>query len=293
MQAVVYYITYPLLYGISLLPFPLLYFVSDLFYILLYKIIGYRKEVVYTNLKNSFPEKSHQELKKIEKAFYHYLCDLFLETFKTLTISPEKMAKHCYPTPQAIEIFRKFAEENRNSIIVMGHYGNWEWGGNAFSFNCKQQLYVIYHPLANKYFNDLIIRMRKRFGTDLIKMKETFKDMYTKKEQLNTTAFIADQTPRPDSAYWTTFLNQDTPVFQGVEKISQKLNYPVVYISIKRTGRGYYVVDAETLFENPKETKENEILEGFTRRLEQDIIRQPEIWIWSHKRWKHKRPIID
>lgn len=259
----------------------------------MYHVIGYRRKVVMQNLRNSFPDKSEMELKKLEKKFYHYLCDLFLETFKTLTISPNKMAKHCYPTEKAIAIFRKLADENRNSVIVMGHYGNWEWGGNAFSFNCKQQLYVIYHPLANKYFNDLIIKMRKRFGTDLIKMKETFKDMYSKKEELNTTAFIADQTPSPEKAYWTTFLNQDTPVFQGVEKISQKLNYPVVYISIKRLDRGHYVVDADMLFENPQDTKENEILESFTRRLEADIIDQPEIWVWSHKRWKHKRPIND
>lgn len=293
MQAVIYYISLPFIYLISVLPFPILYLVSDLFYILMYHVIGYRRKVVMQNLRNSFPQKSEKELKKLEKKFYHYLCDLFLETFKTLTISPAKMEKHCYPTEKAIQIFKKLADENRNSIIVMGHYGNWEWGGNAFSFNCKQQLYVIYHPLANKYFNELIIGMRKRFGTDLIKMKETFKDMYARKESLNTTAFIADQTPSPDKAYWTTFLNQDTPVFQGVEKISQKLNYPVVYISIQRLDRGYYVVDAEMLFENPKDTQENEILESFTKRLEQDIIKQPEIWIWSHKRWKHKRPIID
>jgi KDO2-lipid IV(A) lauroyltransferase len=293
MQAVIYYISLPFIYLISVLPFPILYLVSDLFYILMYHVIGYRRKVVMQNLRNSFPDKSEMELKKLEKKFYHYLCDLFLETFKTLTISPNKMAKHCYPTEKAIAIFRKLADENRNSVIVMGHYGNWEWGGNAFSFNCKQQLYVIYHPLANKYFNDLIIKMRKRFGTDLIKMKETFKDMYSKKEELNTTAFIADQTPSPEKAYWTTFLNQDTPVFQGVEKISQKLNYPVVYISIKRLDRGHYVVDADMLFENPQDTKENEILESFTRRLEADIIDQPEIWVWSHKRWKHKRPIND
>ena len=293
MQAVIYYISLPFIYIISVLPFPILYLISDLFYILMYHVIGYRRKVVMQNLRNSFPEKNQKELTKLEKQFYHYLCDLFLETFKTLTISPKKMDKHCHPTEKAIQIFKKLADENRNSIIVMGHYGNWEWGGSAFSFHCKQQLYVIYHPLANKYFNGLIIKMRKRFGTDLIKMKETFKDMYSRKEELNTTAFIADQTPSPEKAYWTTFLNQDTAVFQGVEKITQKLNYPVVYISIKRLDRGHYVVDADMLFENPKDTAENEILEAFTKRLEADIKNQPEIWVWSHKRWKHKRPIIN
>lgn len=290
MQGLVYYIALPFLYLVSLLPFPLLYLLSDLLYLLLYKLIGYRKNVVRQNLINSFPEKDIKEIIKIEKAFYHYLCDLFLETFKTLTISKEKMLRHCVATDRANEIFNSLAEKNQSSIIVMGHYGNWEWAGNTFSLTCKQQLYVIYHPLANKYFNEFIIKMRKRFGTDLIKMKETFKEMYGRKEELNTTAFIADQTPRPENAYWTTFLHQDTPVFQGVEKISQKLNYPIVYTTISRKSRGYYLVDAVVLFDNPKDTKENEILEGFTRKLEEDILKQPEIWIWSHKRWKHKRP---
>lgn len=289
MQAVIYYISIPFIYLISVLPFPILYLVSDLFYLLMYHVIGYRRKVVMQNLRNSFPNKTEKELKLLEKKFYHYLCDLFLETFKTITISKKSMLKHCKFSPEAQKVFDDLASENRSSIIVMGHYGNWEWGGNAFTLNCKQQLYVIYHPLANKYFNGLIVRMRKRFGTDLIAMRDTFKDMLSKKKELNTTAFIADQTPQPDKAYWTQFLNQDTPVFQGAEKISQKLNFPVVYVSIKRTGRGYYDLHAEMLFDDPSKTAENEILETFTRRLEKDIIEQPEIWIWSHRRWKFKR----
>jgi KDO2-lipid IV(A) lauroyltransferase len=289
MKAVIYYISIPFIYLVSVLPFPLLYLLSDLFYLLMFHVLGYRRKVVYENLRNSFPEKTEKEIRKIEKDFYHYLCDLFLETFKTLTASPATMLKHCVATDEANAIFDGLAHRNQSSIIAMGHYGNWEWGGNTFSLTCKQQLYVIYHPLANPFFNDLIIRMRKRFGTDLIPMKETYKEMYEKKEELFTTAFIADQTPSPEKAYWTTFLNQDTPVFQGMEKIAKKMNLPVVYIAIKRKSRGYYVVDAKMLFENPNEAKENEILDAFNRELEKDIRNQPEIWIWSHRRWKHKR----
>lgn len=289
-QAAGYYLVIPFIYFISILPFPLLYMISDIFYLLIFHVIGYRRKVVFTNLKNSFPDKPEKELRKLEKKFYHYLCDLFLETFKTLSISKKSMLAHCNLSTDAKKIFDDLASENKNCIIVMGHFGNWEWGGNAFSLNCQQQLYVIYHPLANTYFNDLIIRMRKRFGTDLIPMKDTFKDMLNKRKELNTTAFIADQTPSPEKAYWTKFLNQDTPVFQGAEKISQKLDYPVVYVSINRLDRGYYQLHAELLFADPKSTSENEILETFTRRLEKDIIRQPEIWVWSHRRWKYKRP---
>ena len=243
------------------------------------------------NLRNSFPEKSEQEIKKICKEFYSYLCDLFLETFKTLTIGKEPMLRHCTIDPKAKELFDKLAEEKKSCVLVMGHWGNWEWAGNSFSMVCKQQLYVIYHPLTNKYFNKLIIDMRTRFGTKLIAMRDTYRDMVTYRDEVNATAFIADQTPSPEGAYWTTFLHQDTPVFQGTERISRKMNYPVVYAHVSRLKRGYYNVYAEMLCENPKATKDGEISELHTKRLEKDIIAQPEIWLWSHRRWKRKKPV--
>lgn len=253
-------------------------------------MLGYRRKVVEQNLRNSFPQKSEREIKAISKRYYKYLCDLFLETFKTLTISRSTMLKHCYFNPAATALFHKLAEENRSFILVMGHLGNWEWAGNTFSMECKHQLYVIYHPLRNKHFDGLMYRMRTRFGTKLIAMKDTFREMLGKRDELNATAFIADQTPSPDKAYWMTFLNQDTPVFMGTEIIAKKIGYPVVYTRIKRVKRGYYEIFAEILIDNPKQTSEGEISAQHTGRLEKDIIDQPEVWLWSHRRWKHKRP---
>lgn len=253
--------------------------------------MGYRKEVVFGNLRNSFPGKTEKEIQDIGRAYYKYLCDLFLETFKTLTISKETMLKHCYFNPQAKELFDKLADEDKSIILVMGHLGNWEWSGNTVSLQLKQQLYVIYHPISNKYFDWLMYKMRTRFGTKLIAMKDTFREMLENRQELNATAFIADQTPAPESAYWTTFLNQDTPVFKGAELIARKINYPIVYATVKRVNRGYYEIFAEILCEVPKATSEGEISEMHTRRLEQDIIAQPEVWLWSHRRWKHKRPV--
>jgi KDO2-lipid IV(A) lauroyltransferase len=292
MKSFVFYFSLPFLYLISILPFPLFYLFSDFIYFLLYYVIGYRKAVVYTNLKNAFPEKSEAELKRIRKQFYKYLCDLVLETFKTLTISKSAAKRRCYMSPATIALFDRYAQEKKSIIIVMGHFGNWEWAGNSFSLNCKQQLYVIYHPLSNTHFDGLIYRMRTRFGSKLIAMRDTFKEMIRLKEEVNATAFIADQTPAPESAYWTRFLNQDTPVFWGTEKIAKKVNYPVVYASVKRKSRGHYEVLSETLFENPKSTSDGEISEAHTRKLEREIREQPEIWLWSHRRWKHKRRVI-
>lgn len=290
MQAIGFYLTLPFLYLISILPFPIFYLFSDIVFVIMYYVLGYRKKVVTENLRNSFPEKSEKEISALRKKFFRYLCDMSLEIHKTLTISKEEMLKHCKVNEGSLRLIEKLYAEKRSFIIVMGHQGNWEWSGNTFSIACKQQLYVIYHSLENKYFNRMIIGMRTRFGTKLIEMKNTFRDMAAKKNEINATAFIADQTPHPDNAYWTTFLNQDTPVFWGTEKIARKLNYPIVFINVKKIKRGYYEILAEMICENPSSTSDGEISEMHTKKLEEEIRKNPETWLWSHKRWKHKRP---
>jgi Kdo2-lipid IVA lauroyltransferase/acyltransferase len=292
LPALIYYFSLPFIYLLALLPFPLLYLLSDVVYVLLYHVLHYRRKIVRQNLTKSFPEKQKKEIGEIEDRFYRYFCDLFLETFKTLTISKENMVKHCEFTPETLSVFNQLAEENQSFMVVMGHFGNWEWGGNTFSICCKHQLYVIYHPLSNKYFNGLVYRMRTRFGTRLIAMKDTLRDMLKNRNELTATAFIADQSPLPDRAYWMNFMNQDTPVFLGIEKIALKIRYPIVYITISRVKRGYYKVFAERI-ELPLENQETgAITEIHTRKLEADIRSQPENWLWTHRRWKHVKPQI-
>ena len=289
MRAIVYYLLLPFIYLLSLLPFRILYLLSDAVYVLLFYIIGYRKKVVHANLQNSFPQKSAAEIIAIQKKFYHYFCDLLLETFKTLTISRKKMLEHCSLSDEAASLFASLADEHKSLIIVMGHHGNWEWAGNTFSICCKHQLYVIYHPLSNQYFNGLICKMRQRFGTRLIPMKDTFRDMIKNKDELNATAFIADQSPSPVKAHWMQFLNQDTAVFLGTEKIAEKVKYPIVYVSVRKLTRGYYTLTAELLRLPPNTGTEGDITAAHTQKLEADIVAQPETWLWTHKRWKHKR----
>lgn len=290
MQAIGFYLLLPFLYLISILPFPVFYLFSDIIFVIVYYVLGYRKKVVTENLRNSFPEKSETEISELRRRFFRYFCDMSLEIFKTLTISKSSMLKHCRFDEESLRMIKKLYNEKKSIILVLGHLGNWEWGGNTFSIMCKQQLYVIYHPLENKYFNRMIIGMRTRFGTKLIKMKNTFRDMAAMKYEINATAFIADQTPHPDNAYWTTFLNQDTPVFWGTEKIARKLNYPIVFINTKKIKRGRYEIFAEILCENPSSTSNGEISDMHTKKLEEEIRKNSEIWLWSHKRWKHKRP---
>ena len=172
----------------------------------------------------------------------------------------------------------------------MGHLGSWELGGAYFSQLPVHQLYVIYHPLANQHFERLFYRMRTRLGAKLYPMKDTFRGMLKNRGEVTATAFIADQTPSPDNAHWKTFMNQQTAVFKGTEIIARKLDYPVIYMSVIREKRGLYKLHCELLAEHPKQLADNEITEMHTRRLQQDIYKYPETWLWSHRRWKHKRP---
>jgi KDO2-lipid IV(A) lauroyltransferase len=289
MQAIVYYISLPFIYLISILPFWLLYGVSDFIYLIVYHIFGYRKKVVLNNLRNSFPEKSEKEINEICKKFYSFFCDWIVEMIKSITISKDEMIKRCHFNDTSL--LDKFSSEKRKVIFVMGHFGNYELAAAEMAFNTNYNLHVIYKPLSNKYFNALINKKRKRFGTQIMPMSATFKTMLGNKnsDELSATTFIADQTPSPENAYWTSFLNQDTPIFWGTEVLASKLNYPVIYVSLNRVKRGHYKMDLELLCENPKDTQKGEISEIHTKRLEQDIKRQPEIWLWSHKRWKHQR----
>ncbi|MEI6817055.1 MAG: lysophospholipid acyltransferase family protein [Bacteroidota bacterium] len=289
MQAISFYILLPFIYLLSLLPFWVMYRISDGLYYILYYLVGYRRKIVEQNLHNSFPDKTDKEIKELSKKFYSYLCDLTLETFKKITMTRKQTMKHI--KFHDTTLFEKIYAEKKSIILLMGHYGNWEWAGSSFTLQTDYQLYVIYKPLSNKHFEDLIVKTRTVFGTKLIKVHNTLRDMISNKGIISATAFIADQTPFPDNAYWTKFLNQDTPVFTGAEKLSKKLDYPIVYIKIDRVKRGYYDIHAELLFENPKATSENEISETFIKRLEKDIIEKPEIWLWSHRRWKHKKPV--
>jgi len=289
MQALFFYVTYPLVYLIASLSFKTLYRVSDLLYHIL-RLSGYRKNVVVENLRNSFPDKDEAEIEMLCEQYFRYLCDLILETFKTLRMTEKEAKERCVfnTTPWLEDLY----EKKKSIIIVMGHYGNWEWAGPSFSLYTNYQLVVIYRPLSNTYFENMMAGMRTKFGTRITPVNNTLRKMVEYRNEVTATAFIADQTASQRDAYWTTFLNQETAVFTGPEKLAAKFNYPVVYMNVNRTRRGYYTVSPELLFMEPKEAREGDISEAFTNRLEKEIVRDPVVWLWSHRRWKHKRENI-
>jgi KDO2-lipid IV(A) lauroyltransferase len=287
MQAVVFYLVYPIIYLIASLPFWALYKVSDFFYYLL-KLSGYRRDVILKNLRLSFPEKSEKEIKKLCEDYLRYMTDLTLETLKTLKMTEQEARERCVlnTPPWMFDLY----EKKKSIVLVTGHYGNWEWAGPSFTLNTKHQLFVIYRPLTHPYFNKMLVGMRTKFGTKITPVPQTLRDMVAHRHEITATAFIADQTAFPENAYWMKFLHQDTAVFNGPEKLAIKFDYPVVYIDIKRVKRGYYQVNLELMFANPRETRENVIMDTFMRRLEREIINDPVPWLWSHRRWKYSRP---
>lgn len=289
MQQLLFRLALAVIYPISYLPFPALYLLSDVGYILLYYVIRYRRKVVALNIKRSFPEKYADELKRIEKQYYRNLCDIILENVKFLTISKEAVANRVNFTNR--QIIDDLFKENKSAIITLGHCGNWEMAGLAASFMLPHHSVAIYRPLKNKYFDQLIHDMRARFGMELVPQNNTRALLRQIREGGRLYHFITDQTPgRTAANHWTIFLNQETPVFLGTEKVATLSDLPVWHAHIYRKKRGYYDITFHVVSLEPKTLEPGAITELHTRELEENIRKQPDNWLWSHRRWKHTRP---
>ena len=289
MQKVGFYIFYVFIWVITLLPFCCYYLLSDFVFFIIYHVFGYRKKVVFSNLKNSFPEKSEKELKAIEKKFYKHLVDIFLESFKTIHLTKNQVEKRW--TYENLEVFDELKAKNKNVLMVSAHYGNWEWF-TFFGHIVDYKFLALYKPLTSGNFDNFLRNLRVKFGMETVSMDTAYKRMLTlKKDNINNIVwFAADQAPPKDSQFWTTFLNQETPFFLGPEKLAKKLDYSIVYLDVYREKRGYYKAKFTLLFENTKDTQEYEITRKHIKHLETVIKDRPELWLWSHKRWKHQRP---
>lgn len=283
-----YYLIYGIFYLVSLLPFSLLYALSETTYVLLYYIFGYRKNVVRENLRNSFPDKTSYEIQWIEREYYRFLCRQIFETIKLLSISKEELKKRCVYSPRFHQIFEAYYSEKKDVMVLMGHLGNWEWAGACFNLYFQSPLFVLYHPLSNKIFDKLMKKIRTRFGTHLLPMNTAYKHILQNINQSAVFTFIADQCPSPQNAFWMRFLNQDTPVYYAPELIASKLNLPVIFVYLKQIKKGYYLVDAEILEKNT-DGNDYPVMHQFMKMLENKIKEQPQIWLWSHRRWKYKK----
>lgn len=290
-MALLYYTIYSLLWLLSWLPLSVMYCVSDLIYFLAYYVVRYRRKVVRTNLLNSFPEKSLDEIKRIEKDFYLHLSDLFFETVKLMHISDEEIKRRMhFSNPEVMSDIC----QTGSAVVLLGHYGNWEWIPSIFIDAKGFIAGELYRPMKNKYFDGFFLKLRSRFGTFNIPKNDALRAVINfKREKKNfALGFIADQTPsRNNLHYWTTFLNQDTPFLNGPERIAQKNGYAVIYFDVTKVKRGYYNCDLVLLTKDASNIKENEITDRYVELFEQTLRRNPAYWLWSHKRWKHKREV--
>ena len=289
MQLLAFVVIYPILWVTSMLPFRLLYGVSDGLYFILYRLVGYRKKTVSENLKLVFPEKSEAERKRIEKKFYHHLCDMILEAIKSMNIRKEDMKKRFKFTN--IEIINDLEKRNKSITLMCAHYGSWEWIFILQAYT-SHKTFAIYKRLNNKYFDRMIRKVRARYDSYLITTKETAAVLTENKKKglLTINGFAADQSPKKNKAYhWNKFMGIDVPVHTGAEMLSKKLNLSVVFLSVKRVKRGFYETTFKTLTEVPNNFEDYKITDQFIALVENQIYEAPEYYLWTHKRWKHRK----
>jgi KDO2-lipid IV(A) lauroyltransferase len=287
-----YALVYVPAFLMAFLPFRMLYCISDFFYFIIYCIVRYRRKLVRKNLNNAFPAKSQAEIHKIEKGFYRQFCDFFVETIKLLHISDSQIQKHI--VSKNTELVKYYLDKKQPVIILLGHYGNWEWAPSLFLQVKDYENTVfgqVYRPLKNKTIDRFFLKIRKRFHTINFTKHNVYRDIVNlRKANKNwILAFVSDQKPSGNQVpYIIQFLNQETPVLAGTEKIARHTGAAVFYLDVTCLKRGYYEADLILISDNPAETSEFEITKKFIHYLEQTILRNPSGYLWTHNRWRLK-----
>ena len=289
MNLITYIIAYPFIWLISRLNFTIIYLISDFLYYVLYYVFSYRKSVVRENLKLAFPKMPKKERLKLEKNIFRNLTDVFLETFKSINVSEEELKKRFvfkYP-----EVLERVYNNNQNVIVMCSHYCCWEWVfgvRNVTNFKIN----AIYKQLSNKYFDRLTKSRRSKFGANMIKTKDTFKEISRKSElkELNWYGFASDQSPKKSKAvYWNYFLNNWVPIHIGAEVIAKKYNMAIVFMDVQKIKRGYYEASFSLITDKPKDFKDFQLTEKYIRIVEKQIQNKPEYYTWTHRRFKHRQ----
>lgn len=286
-----YYLYYFFLKLLSSIPFRILYVISDCLFYLIYYVARYRRKVVRTNLTESFPGKDLKEIKSIEKKFYRFFTDNLLESCKMTTISQEEIKRRM--NFKNMDAFNADLKAGKSISLYLGHFGNWEWCSSIpLHFIDGITSAQIYHQLRNKNIDKLILRNRERMGATCIEMRKTARyiNEQVKEHRVCVTGFIADQSPRmKDVRYFLPFLNHQVPVLIGTEKLTKHYDFAAWFVRVKRVSRGFYEAEVIRMHEDPKSLPDYELTEIYFRMLEEAIQAQPELYLWSHRRFKHAK----
>ena len=272
----------------AITPFWKLYIMSDFIYFILYYIIKYRKAVVIKNIRNSFPAKSEEEVIILAKKFFRHLTDITLESIKSMSMSEKNLRKRYIL--KNIEIANNYFDAGKSILCLTSHYGNWEYGILSTNNAIFHQAIALYLPLTNKRSEKYGLKRRKRFGIQMVAVQET-KSIFAKPLHKPVAIIMAaDQSPSNlERSIWVDFLNQETACLHGPEAYAYKTGMPVVYLKISKIKRGYYQLEFEKLIDDPSKCVAGETTKTYFNRLERDITEKPEYWLWSHRRWKHKK----
>lgn len=285
-----YVIGYAFWWALSLLPLRLLYVFSDILYFLLTYVVRYREKIIIKNLTSSFPHKTPKEIQTIQRRFYHWFCDYIVETVKLMSMNKAQLQKHI--RFENIEILNQQLKKGNSCALYLGHYCNWEWVTSLPYWIERNALCCqLYHPLENASADKLFRYVREKQGAKCITMQESIRKIFKlQQHQPIVVGYIADQVPLWQNIHhWVNFLQHDTPVFNGSERIIKRMNQTCFYLDIQRPKRGYYVCKLQLIAQNPKESKPGDITNAYFFQLEKTICRQPEFWLWSHNRWKRTR----
>lgn len=275
----------------SRLPFGVLYALSDALFYLLYYVVRYRRRVVRRNLVESFPEKTLAEVVDTEKRFYRFFTDLIFESCKLGTMSDEEMNRRA--VFKNIELLNSRLENGQSVAVYIGHMCNWEWISSMGQWlTDKADIVQIYHRISNDFVNDYMVRLRERFGHICVTRHNTVRYITQALRSGKTmgVGFIADQSPkRREATHFLHFLNHEVPVVTGTEKLIKHYGFEVLYLSVRRVKRGYYEYELVPLHDNPQTLPDFELTRLYFERLELDIQRQPEFYLWSHNRFKYAK----
>ena len=279
------YLLLILLWIFSLLPIQILYLISKIIRFVVYDILCYREKVVIDNIQNTFIEKSQTEVIKLKNNFYDYFFELIVEIIKLLSISKDELNKRF--TFSNINVIKQALKKNKSVIVVVGHYGNWEWALRSASNLIDTKIIGVYKRINNTIFEWLLLKIRSNTNVLPVEIKSLPRELVNNNEK-KIYAMVADQSPTLEqSNVRINFLNRDTLVYTGVEKISKKYNMPVFYLNVQLTSKGYYESTFEEINSKNINGKKLEITKKFFSKLENQIKSEPRLWLWSHKRWKH------
>lgn len=272
---------------LSRLPLRLLYGFSDFLYLILRYVVRYRWPVVLENLQNAFPEKTPAERRRLADGFYRNLTEVFVETLKGLTISEAELHRRVRVlNPEA---FQTYLDAGQTALIMTAHQGNWEWQSPAVRV-LGPAVDVVYQPLTSPFFDRMLREIRGRFGIAPIPMQGLLRAMVKRRGQPRLIGLVADQAAPPGTAYWTNFLHQETDFFVGTDKLARQFSAPAIFAEMRRVRRGHYELRFLPLAEPPyDDLPPLAIIERYVQRLEASLRENPSDWLWSHRRWKHKR----